>query len=801
MALTTEERRILQLPAEEMVERRVPFLERRRVRQVIVALLATATLVTLGLIVIDIRIGKTVDRLLAVGPFADTMDVYGAPKQVAVGDKLTANELIAELLRRGYTQTPNASVGTFSVRAPGVSIAPGRQAHSVFEPCRVEFSGGKVARIVAESGRDLGRIDLEPELITNLSQNRERRRLVHFADIPPRLVHAVISVEDKKFFEHSGFDLPRMVKAAYVDMKSGRKEQGASTLSMQLVRNFWLAPEKSWKRKILEVLLTSHMENRLTKQQIFEYYANQIYLGRVDTFNISGFAEGARAFFGKDLAQLTDAEAALLAGLVQRPSYYNPFRYPDRSVERRNLVLTLMYRNGYLNDAEYRTALSAPIGVRPHVIAGESGPYFVDLVNEEVEYKLDGAKRAGRRVYTSLDSELQAAAEAAVRDGMRNVDRQLHARRGAAIPPGQPQVALIALDPRTGEVKALVGGRDYGISQLNHVIAMRQPGSAFKPFVYAAAINTAVEGGPNRFTPASIVSGEPQSFRSGGKDYQPHNFHNEGTGDVTLRYAFAHSLNIAAVNLAAEVGFDKVVQIARRVGLPDTIHPTPAVALGAYEATPLQVASAYTAFANEGVLTPAAMVSEVRASDGRILYRHSPDSRHALDPRVAYMMVNLMQEVLRSGTGAGARAMGFTQPAAGKTGTSRDGWFAGFTTELLCVVWVGFDDNRDLDLEGAKSALPIWAEFMNRASKIAPYSEARQFRVPAGIRSVQLCSESGDLATEFCPDPHTDVFIDGTEPTKECSLHRGLAPVDVSDVPQYTVPAPPQRDRDPGGGQ
>jgi penicillin-binding protein 1B len=765
-------------------------LERPRVRQAIAALLTMVSALTVALIIIDIRIGRTVDQFLAEGPFAGTMDIFGAPKRIAAGDSLAVNQLVAELHRRGYGNSANG-VGSFIADARGVSITTGPQAHSAFEPCRVEFSGGKVSRVIAQSGRDLHEIALEPELITNVSENRERRRLVRYADIPPRLVHAVISAEDKKFFDHSGFDLPRMIKAAYVDMKSGRKEQGASTLSMQLVRNFWLVPEKSWKRKMQEVLLTSHIENRLTKQQIFEYYANQIYLGRIDTFSISGFAEAARAFFGKDLSQLTDSEAALLAGLVQRPSYYNPFRNPDRALERRNLVLTLMYRNSYLGEAEYRSALAAPLGVHPHELASGQSPYFVDLVKEEAENKLEGAERAGRRVYTSLDADLQAAAEAAVHDGMLNVDRQLHSRRGPALPPGQPQVALIALDPRTGEVKALVGGRDYRVSQLNHVSAMRQPGSAFKPFVYAAALDTAVEGGTRFFTPASIVSGEPASFRSGGQYYQPHNYHNESTGDVTLRYALAHSLNIAAVNLAAAVGFDKVVHLAQRVGLPDTIRATPAVALGAYEATPLQIASAYTAFANEGMLTPAAMVSEVRASDGRTLYEHAHDSRSALDPRVAYLMVNMMQDVLRFGTAAGVRAMGFTQPAAGKTGTSRDGWFAGFTTELLCVVWVGFDDNRDLNLEGAKSALPIWAEFMSRASRIAPYSDAKPFRVPAGIHNVQVCSESGDLAGSYCPDPHSDVFIAGTEPAKECSMH---APVEIGDAPQLTVPPPPDRD-------
>jgi penicillin-binding protein 1B len=541
---------------------------------------------------------------------------------------------------------------------------------------------------------------------------------------------------------------------------------------MQLARNFWLEPDKSWRRKFEELILTMHMEHRLSKQQIFEYYANQIYLGRRDTFNITGFAEGAQAYFSKDLSQLTDGEAALLAGLVQRPGYYNPFRFPDRARQRRDLVLSLMRRNGCLADDAYRAAVAEPLQVRRGQSAAEQSHYFLDLVKEEVQARLDGAEPNERKVYTSLDPDLQEAAEAAVRLGMEKVDRLLRARHSEAAPAGQPQVALVAIDPRSGEVKALVGGRDYRASQLNHATAMRQPGSAFKPIVYAAALSTAVEGGREVFTPASVLNDTPANFHYDGQDYQPHNFHGEISGNVTMRYALAHSLNIATVSLAGRVGFNKVVRTALRLGLNDGIKPTPAVALGAYEATPLEIAAAYTAFANQGTYVPVAMVSEGRASDGRVLYRHSPAGNAALDPRVAFLMVSMMQDVLRSGTGAGVRSLGFTQPAAGKTGTSRDGWFAGFTSELLCVVWVGFDDNRDLNLEGARSALPIWAEFMNRAARLHPYRDAKPFRMPGGILPVEICAESGQLAGPHCPDVRGDVFIAGSEPLVQCAIHR-----------------------------
>jgi penicillin-binding protein 1B len=375
--------------------------------------------------------------------------------------------------------------------------------------------------------------------------------------------------------------------------------------------------------------------------------------------------------------------------------------------------------------------------------------------------------------------DLQRTAEEAVRTGMRNVDQLLAARRKKEhLPANQPQVALIALDPHTGQIKALVGGRNYGASQLDHVLAQRQPGSSFKPFVYAAALDTAVEGGSKIFTPASALQDVPTTFRYGNREYTPGNFHQQFLGAVNLRTALAHSLNVATVRLGEMVGFDNVVNMARRAGLPDSIRATPAVALGAYEATPLDIAGAYTVFANEGVYVRPSFINSVRAHDGRILDSAKPQSRRALDPRVAYLMVNLLQEVMRSGTAAGVRGRGFTVPAAGKTGTSRDGWFAGFTTKLLCVVWVGFDDNRDLGLEGSKAALPIWTELMKGALNLPAYAAAQPFKAPDGVITEQVCMDSGQLATSYCDTVRTEVFIEGTQPAVSCQMHRS-APAEV----------------------
>jgi len=594
-------------------------------------------------------------------------------------------------------------------------------------------------------------------------------------------VQAIISVEDKRFFQHNGVDFGRVFKAAYVDLKDGRKSEGASTLTMQLARGLWLDPVKSWKRKVKETLITAYLEHKLTKQQIFEYYANAVYLGRRDTFNIDGFGEGARAFFGKDLSEINTAEAALLAGLVRRPSYYNPFEYPERARERRNLVLELMQRNGYLTAQQYAEAAASPVRIAPETSGEPASSYFLGLLTSELRTRFGDDPERNRMVYSTIDPDLQAAAEKAVTIGMQSVDQQLHGRAGRGrIPAGQPQVALVALDPKTGEVLALVGGRDYRSSQLNHALAMRQPGSVFKPFVYAAALETAIQGGHQTFTPASIVHDEPSTFNDGYRDYQPKDFHGGFMGDVTLRTALAHSLNVATVSLAQQVGYQRVVDLARRAGLNNRIQATPAVALGAYEATPLEIAGAYTMFANHGMMVHPTTISTVRSRDGEVLYRHNSDPAPVLDPRVTYLMDDMLAEVLRSGTGAAVRSRGFTLPAAGKTGTSRDGWFAGFTDQLLCVVWVGFDDNRDLNLEGAKSALPIWAEFMKRAAQLHRYAAAHWFQRPPGVVSAQICADSGNLAGPNCPHARSEFFIDGTQPSTECQMHD--LPADTADA-------------------
>jgi penicillin-binding protein 1B len=746
------------------------------------------------------KYGRIIDQKLRAGPFANTAKIYAAPESVSVGDILTPDDIAARLRRSGYNESHGNPLGFYQLHAASIEVFPGTESYFDQEAGLIRFANGKISQIISlQDNTQRSQYQLEPQLITNVSgPNREKRRMVRFNDIPAVLVEAVTSAEDKHFFQHNGFDPLRVIKAAYVDLKSGRKEQGASTLSMQLARNLWLDQGKRWTRKLAEMIITLEIEQRLSKNQIFEDYANQVYLGSRGSFRIHGFGEASEAYLGKDLSQLTLPEAAELAGMIQTPAAYDPYTHPERLKDRRDLVLSLMRQNGYISDRDYAVASQSPLTVAKSTAQSLEAPYFVDLVNEDVQSKFNDTdlQSDALRIYTTLDLRLQREAAEALRNGMQEVDQRIRKqKRFRGKTPPQPQVALVAIDPHTGELKALAGGRNYGMSQLNHVLAKRQPGSIFKPFVYATALDTGVEAGAAHvLTPSSMVVDEPTTFwyEHGTRNYQPSNFEHKFYGQVTLRAALAHSLNVATVKVGETVGFENVVNMANRAGMNYKIQPTPAVALGAYEITPLEAAGAYTLFANSGVYVKPSFISLVRSQDGQVAYRNQVEKRQVLDPRVAYLMTSMMEEVLRSGTAAGVRAhYNLNFPVAGKTGTSHDGWFAGYTSELLCVVWVGFDDNEQLDEEGAHSAAPIWAEFMKRALNYREYRDTKPFPVPDGVVSLTIDPLSGMPAAPTCPQTYQEVYIAGTEPQGICPLHGGRLQVTSVAGWNVTAPVPP----------
>jgi penicillin-binding protein 1B len=746
------------------------------------------------------RYARVIDEKLRAGVFANSAKIFAAPESVSVGDAMTPNDIATDLRRSGYTESRGNPIGYYQIHSNSIEVFP--QADSYFdqEPGLIRFANGKISQIVSlQDNTARNQYQLEPQLIQAISgAAREKRRMVKFHDIPKILVDAITSIEDKRFFQHSGFDPVRIMKAVYVDVKEGRKDQGASTLSMQTARMFFLTQDKSWKRKAAEVVITLQLEQKLSKEEIFEYYANQVDLGWRGTFHIVGVGQASEAYLGKELNSISLPEAAEIAGMIQRPGYFDPFRHPDRLRDRRNIVLQLMRQNNVIDDRDYALAIQAPLTVTKTGSTSVEAPYFVDMVNDRLQNLFQDADFQSNafRIYTTIDMRLQRAAVEAVRLGMVGVDEQIKKqRRFKGQTPPTPQVALVAIDPHTGEVKALVGGRNYGVSQLNHSLAKRQPGSIFKPFVYATALDTAVSGGSHVLTASTTVVDEPTTFYFDNQVYEPSNFEKKFYGTVTLRDALARSLNVATVKVGQMVGFDAVVDMANRAGMNYKIQPTPAVALGAYEITPLEAAGAYTIFANDGDYVKPSFLSLVRAQDGKIVFKNKVEEKQVLDPRVSYLTTSLMEEVLRSGTAAGVRARyNLTAPMAGKTGTSHDGWFSGYTSELLCVVWVGFDDNRELNLEGAHSAAPIWAEFMKRALEYREYRDVKPFRAPAGIVSITIDPDSGMPAAPNCPKVRTEVYIAGTEPVGICPLHGGRGGVttvagwDTAPAPSSTPP-------------
>ena len=747
------------------------------------------------------QMGKVVDDRLKHPLFTQTASIYAAPEEVRPGQKINPSDIEQQLQQAGYTvdgQGTASPMGTYTPGADSVTVHPGPDSYHAQDGATIHFADGAVSEVTGDNGQQLAAYELEPLLVTGLSdQSHTKRRLVTYDELPKYLVPAVTAIEDRHFFQHDGVDYPRVFGALLTDMRSGRYRQGFSTLTMQLAKDFFLSPQKSLKRKFFQVLIAFQLEHRFNKQQIFQMYANEVPLGQRGSFSVDGFGEAAQAYFGKDVGQLDLPECALLAGVIQSPSWLNPFRHPERALERRNVVLDAMVETGDISKAQAADAKIAPLGLDPGAFDAGEAPYFVDLVRDQLIQRLGDAdyNQQGLRIYTSLDPQLQQIAQDAVAEGMKQVDEdvvahhdhmaRIAAKRGRTIPPATyPQVALVALNPHTGQVLALVGGRNYGLSQFDHAVSHRPTGSIFKPFVYAAAFNTALAGTPLTnangttavFTPVTTLHDAQTDFTYGNNQvYSPRNFENKYLGDVPAIEALYLSLNNATISLAEMVGLDNVASLARDAGIT-SVEATPAMAIGSYDATPLQMAGAYTVFANEGVKINPWMLASVRSANGDVIADYSPDTKPVLDPRAAFLTVSMMEQVLNNphGTGANVRNLGFRSPAAGKTGTSHDAWFAGFTSNLLCIVWVGNDDYSQLSnsmgamAEGSRAAGPTWAYFMKEAVKLPEYSDTRDFVPPPGVVQVELDRNTNLLADASCPDDYTAAFVDGTQPTDTC---------------------------------
>ena len=549
------------------------------------------------------------------------------------------------------------------------------------------------------------------------------------------------------------------------DPNSPLARQGGSSITQQLVKNLLLSPERTLKRKLAEAYMSVILETRLSKEEIFALYCNQVYLGQQSGFSINGFGEAASAYFSKDVTNLTLPESAFLAGLIRSPNRYNPFHDLETAQARRNQVLESMTETGAITRDQAKQAEATELKLAPVKgrIDVSDAPYFADYVQNQLGDLISGQGADHLRIYTSVDMDLQRAAYAAVTKQLTALDK-IEAKR---VEPGTVQAELIALNAHTGEIVAMVGGRDYAKSQLNRTEALRQPGSVFKPFVYATALNTAYDPIPRVITPATIYKDEPKTFTYDNQQYSPGNMGDKySMQPVTLRDAMVHSLNVVTVDVAMEVTIGRVMNLAAKAGLPRVAHAYPAMALGTSEATPLQIASAYTAFAANGTRTTPVAIDRVTTGKGITIAQPTAQKNEVLRPEIAYVMSSFMKDVVNRGTAAPIRARGFKFNVAGKTGTSRDGWFAGFTPNLVCVVWVGFDDGSQLGLTGAASALPIWADFMSAALTTHP-EWTGDWQMPEGVQQTEIDPATGQLAKVDTVTKRTELFINGTSPGSE----------------------------------
>ncbi len=675
---------------------------------------------------------QIIDARLRGDVFVRSSGIYAAPLDLYDGSTMRMSALVTHLRSVGYVErgtTQNEKRGQFVARGTSVEIYPGTDGQynggGVFHNLRVVFGrDGSVIQSITDLDRrqQLERAQVEPELISSvINQEREKRKNTEYKDLPPQLVNAIVTIEDRQFFEHPGINWRGTMRALIRDYQSGELREGGSSITQQLVKNFFLTPERTFKRKLSEAYMSVILEQRLSKEEIMSMYCNQIYLGQRGGFSINGFGQAARAYFGKDISSLTLTESAFLAGIIQRPNYFSPYSSQERALERRNLVIEKMVEAGKLNRQDAEDAKRQSLGVIGKAIGVDASdaPYFIDYVMRQLENQYpDGEVLRSMRIYTTIDLNLQRAAYQAMLKYMAEVDRLLAKRKGGT---AGLQAALIAMNPKTGEILAMVGGRDYASSQLNRVTdAKRQPGSAFKPFVYAAALELGIDGAEEAITPATTFMDEPRTFEYDGKNYDPGNFRDTYENrEMTAREALTKSKNVVAVEIAQRIGYTQVTRFAEKAGFP-RVPPYPSTALGAGEATPMQVATAYTSFANKGSRVSPLAIKRVTNKDGATLFQSSAESREVMSPQVAYIMTDMMEDVLTYGTGKRVRDMGFQGPAAGKTGTSRDGWFAGYSPNLVCVVWVGFDNNADIGLTGGATAAPIWADFHEPRVEDAP---------------------------------------------------------------------------------
>jgi penicillin-binding protein 1B len=746
------------------------------IRRTLFLFLAAALLVHVGYLYYEVGTGVSGD-----GWEAPSI-LYCRPTEIRKGDHL-GNLHFAERLRRlSYKKVTGrpSTAGTYSEEPGKIRIffrdtGTGKSSYQN-GPADIMVRDGRVISLVSATGAQLDGVRLEPEEIGRImGPKMESRRPVSLSAISPFLQNAVIASEDARFYSHIGIDFIAIGRALYANLKDRRFVQGGSTLTQQLAKNFFLSPKKTLWRKLREAELALFLEWRYSKNQILEMYLNKIYFGQGGPRGIYGIEEAAEFYFSKRAKDLSLEESALLAGIIRSPNRYSLFRDPAAAKERRNAVLEQMRQLKLIREDEFRKASSAPVRTRPRGATVHPASYFVDYIQRitAAEFGDEKLYRTGYRYYTTIDPIHQAAAQEAVTRGIGEIEKK-------ALPAGEPlQAALVAVDPKIGAMTAMVGGRGYGVTQFNRAAdAKRQPGSAFKPFVLLTALSLSAQGKVNK-TLSTIVSGEPVSIPTPEGTWSPSNFEKKTYGRITIRKMIEESVNTATVRLANEVGLKEVVKTARAAGITSPLSSLPSMALGSFEVTPLELAYAYTTIASGGTRFDPFSLYSVTTASGDILTEKEVHRDQAFDPRATYLAGYAMEGVLERGTARPAKSLGIYFPASGKTGTTdgnRDSWFVGYTRDVVCAVWVGYDSGADTGLTGARGALHIWARFMRA---LYPQSGPVQPTPPEGVETALIDPESGYLATTACPQTLWEAYLTGTAPKVMCPLHPANPVVDT----------------------
>lgn len=731
--------------------------------------LAAAVLATgLGYLVFEARVAREFDALDSSSPAR----ILARPWTLRAGDRVDPRRIIDHLEKVGYRSVSGRTLQTGEFSARGRDLLVGRRAlrlGGLVDPgvqARVRFrSSGRISAIRDAEGNDLARLLLDPEVIgTSLGERSRDRVPVRLDEVPAHLVDALLAVEDRRFHEHGALDLRRIAGAALSNLRQRRIAEGGSTITQQLARTLFLSTDRTVLRKLREAAIAVALERRFSKQRLLEAYVNHIYLGQHGGTAIHGFGRAAQFYFGRDISELTLGQSAMLVGIVRGPNVYSPHRHPERARARRDVVLRQMHAVGHLDDARRDAELEADPEIRRPPQRNFDARWYLDFMRRELAAA--GAslnpEGGGPAVISSLVPELQRAAETAVSSGIRSMERRRPRLTEQAAP---LQGALVALDPRTGDILAMVGGRSYGESQFNRAAdARRQPGSAFKPLVALAALTP---GADPSFTLASVLKDEPLALDTPAGVWKPANADRAFLGPVRLREALEGSRNVPFARLGLAVGPGRIIEIARRLGIEGPLAPYPSLALGASEVTLLELTAAYAVLAAEGRRTPPRSAIAVFGRDGAIREMAAGRSDAVISPAEAYLITSALRGVVERGTGRGVREAGYRGPLAAKSGTtngSRDAWFVGYTPELAVGVWVGFDDGTPVGLSGSRAALPIFADFMIR---VLGSRGGRGFRAPAGVEWIDIQPETGLRAGWGCRG-EPELFLAGTAPDASC---------------------------------